>query len=163
MNSLTMIAGILALLGSAVIAGVFFAFSNFIMGALERLDAGQGMAAMQSINVVVLNPLFLGIFSGTAVVSLVAAGLAVATWGVARAGWFIAAALLYCLGTFVLTGVGNVPLNNQLEAMPVSDPEASGLWQRYLDRWPRLNTIRTIASMAAAIALLTGMLSAGGA
>ena len=161
MNSLALLTGIIALLGSALIAGVFFAFSNFIMGALGRLDAGTGMAAMQSINVVVLNPVFLGIFSGTAVVSIVAAGLAAAAWGLGPALWFVLGALLYCLGTFFLTGIGNVPLNNQLAA--ASDPESGHLWQRYQHRWTRLNTIRTIAAVAAAAAFVTGILTAGAA
>ena len=162
MTSLATMAGVLALLGSLLIAGVFFAFSNFIMGALGRLESANGMAAMQSINVVVLNPAFLGIFAGTAVVSLFAAGLAVAAWGVAPALWFIAGAVSYCLGTFFLTGVGNVPLNNRLAAAATTDPEAGGLWQHYLDRWTRLNTIRTLASTAAAVAFLTGLLTAAG-
>ncbi|WP_010496926.1 hypothetical protein [Paenibacillus elgii] len=45
-------------LGSGLIAGLFFAFSTFVMSALARLPAEQGIAAMQSINVTVLNPLF---------------------------------------------------------------------------------------------------------
>ena len=161
MNSLALLTGIIALLGSALIAGVFFAFSNFIMGALGRLDAGTGMAAMQSINVVVLNPVFLGIFSGTAVVSIVSAGLAAAAWGLGPALWFVLGALLYCLGTFFLTGIGNVPLNNQLGA--ASDPESGHLGQRYQHRWTRLNTIRTIAAVAAAAAFVTGILTVGAA
>src|SRR3954453_3000242 len=55
-----------AALGCGLIAGVFFAFSTFVMKALARLPADEGMAAMQSINVVVLNPMFLGVFLGTA-------------------------------------------------------------------------------------------------
>jgi uncharacterized membrane protein len=53
-------------IGSGLIAGVFFAFSSFVMKALDRIPAAQGIAAMQSINVVVLNPLFLGVFLGAA-------------------------------------------------------------------------------------------------
>ena len=162
MNSLATVAGILALLGSALIAGVFFAFSNFIMGALGRLQHEQGMAAMQSINIVVLNPWFLGLFAGTAIVSLLAAGLAVAAWGLTAASWFVLGALLYCLGTFVLTGVGNVPLNNRLAAMSVADADAVALWQHYLARWTHLNTIRTIAALVGALAFTLGLLASGG-
>ena len=53
-------------LGCGLIAGVFFAFSSFVMKALSRIPAAQGIAAMQSINVVVLNPVFLGVFFGAA-------------------------------------------------------------------------------------------------
>src|SRR5215204_4121571 len=36
-----------AALGCGVVAGVFFAFSSFVMAAFARLPAGQGIAAMQ--------------------------------------------------------------------------------------------------------------------
>jgi len=55
-------------LGSGLMAGVFFAFSAFIMNALARLPAAQGIAAMQSINIVVLNFWFGSVFFGTALI-----------------------------------------------------------------------------------------------
>ncbi|MFN2411780.1 MAG: hypothetical protein ABR535_01815 [Pyrinomonadaceae bacterium] len=57
---------LLAALGRGLIAGVFFAFSVAIMGALGRRPANEGMAAMQSINIEILNTIFLGAFMGTA-------------------------------------------------------------------------------------------------
>ena len=53
-------------IGTALIAGAFFAFSSFVMGALGKLPPAQGIAAMQSINVVVINPWFMSAFIGTA-------------------------------------------------------------------------------------------------
>jgi hypothetical protein len=40
-------------------AGFFFAFSVCVMRALGQLPLEQGIASMQSINVAILNPLFL--------------------------------------------------------------------------------------------------------
>ncbi len=57
-----------AALGSALMAGMFFVFSSFMMEALERTPATQRIATMQSINVAVLNRSFLGTFFGTAIV-----------------------------------------------------------------------------------------------
>ncbi|MEN8376855.1 MAG: hypothetical protein ABFS34_15610, partial [Gemmatimonadota bacterium] len=71
----------IAALGSALIAGVFFAFSSFVMKALARVPPEEGLGAMQSINVVVMNVSFLGKFIGTAVLSLVVGALAVVEWG----------------------------------------------------------------------------------
>jgi uncharacterized membrane protein len=62
---------VLAALGAGLVAGIFFAFSTFIMAALARLPAEGGIAAMQSINVAVLNPLFFLAFFGTAAIALV--------------------------------------------------------------------------------------------
>jgi len=75
MSVLTTTSVVMALLGSSLIAGVFFAFSSFLMKALARIPTHQGIAAMQSINVVVINPTFLGTFMGTGVLCLLVARL----------------------------------------------------------------------------------------
>ena len=79
-NQLTTALAVAALLGSGVIGGVFFAFSSFIMKSLARLPSSEGIAAMQSINVVVLNRSFLGIFMGTAAIALVLIVLSITQW-----------------------------------------------------------------------------------
>ena len=62
-------------LGCGLNAGVFFAFSSFVMKALARLQPAQGIAAMQSINLVAVTPAFMTALFGTA-----AACVAVAIW-----------------------------------------------------------------------------------
>ena len=62
-----------AALGCGLIAGVFWAFSNFVMPALACLPPRQGMAAMQAINLAVLNRRFLGVLLGTGLACLVLA------------------------------------------------------------------------------------------
>lgn len=54
-------------LGCGLNAGVFFAFSSFVMKALARLQPAQGIAAMQSINLVAVTPAFMAALFGTAV------------------------------------------------------------------------------------------------
>ena len=51
MDGFLFVLTLLAILGCGMIAGVFFAFSAFVMKALARLPAEQGIAAMQAINV----------------------------------------------------------------------------------------------------------------
>lgn len=158
MNTVITTVVVLALLGSALIGGIFFAFSSFIMKALARAPSSEGIAAMQSINVVVLNPSFLGVFLGTAVSCLLVAGLAVKGWGAPSAPYFLCGALLYLAGTFLVTGFANVPLNDQLAAVSAADPAAIKVWERYLDRWTLLNTVRTAAAMAAALMFTFGLM-----
>jgi uncharacterized membrane protein len=148
----------LASIGSALIGGIFFAFSGFIMKALARLPSSEGIAAMQSINVVVLNKSFLGTFLGTAVISMLVAGLAIKGWGAPSSKWFLAGALLYFIGTFLVTGFGNVPLNEQLAAVTATDDDAVTVWEHYLDRWTLLNTVRTVAATAAAFSFTVGLM-----
>jgi uncharacterized membrane protein len=67
-------------LGCGLMAGVFFAFSAFVMKALSRLPAAQGIAAMQSINVAAITPLFMAALFGTAVACLVLAFISWSMW-----------------------------------------------------------------------------------
>lgn len=158
MSFLTTAMVVTALLGSALIGGVFFAFSSFVMKALARIPSAEGIAAMQSINVVVLNPSFLGAFMGTAAISLVVAVLAFNDFGTASAGFFWAGSLLYLVGTFLVTVLGNVPLNNQLEKVSATSPDSTELWNHYLNRWTMLNTVRTAAAVIAALSFTAGLI-----
>jgi uncharacterized membrane protein len=163
MDALTMTTVTTALLGSALIGGVFFAFSSFVMKALARVPSPEGIAAMQSINVVVINPAFLGAFMGTAVLSLGVVGLALLRWSHPSALFFVGGAVFYVAGTFLVTMLGNVPLNNRLAAVSATAPAARGLWDHYLDRWTMWNHVRTAAAMAAALLYIVGLMQNGGA
>jgi uncharacterized membrane protein len=162
MSSVTTVVGILAVLGAGLIAGVFFAFSSFVMKALARLPAAQGIGAMQAINVVVLNPWFLGAFMGTAVLSLVMIVLALLQWDQSAAVFQLAAGMSYLIGTFLVTLFGNVPLNNGLAARPAGSASSVPEWERYLDEWTRLNHVRSAAAAVATLLFLLGLIQAGG-
>lgn len=139
-----------AALGCGLVGGIFFAFSSFVMKALARLRPEQGIAAMQSINIVVINPGFFAAFLGTGVVCLVLAALALTRDSPDRA-WILAGSLLYLIGTIGVTMVGNVPRNNALAGV---DPAAAGsvrVWTDYVASWTAWNHVRTIAALAAAL------------
>ncbi|QCI67387.1 DUF1772 domain-containing protein [Phreatobacter stygius] len=146
-----------AALGSGVIGGTFFGFSAFIMQALGRIPPLAGMAAMRSINIVVINPVFLGAFIGTAVIAALLTVTALFRWSEPGAAWLVAGCLLYVVGTFVVTMVFNVPLNDALEAVQPESPEGAALWTRYLTDWTMWNTVRTWAGLAAAAALTVSL------
>jgi uncharacterized membrane protein len=146
-----------AALGAGLIAGVFFAFSSFVMRALGRVPAPAGIAAMQAINVTVLNWSFLGAFLGTAALSLLLAVMAAIHWQSAAAPWLAAAGFLYFFGTLVVTLVCNVPRN---DALAKADPEtntAVPLWSRYLVAWTAWNSVRTLAALAASALFIVGL------
>jgi len=152
----------MALLGSALVGGIFFAFSSFVMKALERVPTAEGIGAMQSINFVVLNLSFLSVFIGTAVLSLGAGGLALSGWGRPSAPFFLGGALVYLVGTFLVTGLGNVPLNDQLGAVSATDASALEIWEHYLARWTMWNHVRTGAAMVAALLYSLGLMQSAG-
>ena len=137
---------ICALLGSAIIGGVFFAFSSFVMPALYRLPGNEGLRAMQSINKVVINPWFMTPFLGTTILSL-----AIIILSTAGKCSFLAATgpALYIFGVFMVTAFGNVPLNNQLETMATEQERV--FWKSYYHKWTSLNHIRTLASILSTV------------
>lgn len=162
MKSVTVISAILALIGSGIVGGVFFAFSSFVMKALGRLPSSEGIAAMQSINVVVINPSFLGAFMGSALLSVAVVVLVLQNDSSAAAPFFIGGAMSYFLGTFLVTLFGNVPMNDKLAASSATNPAAIKYWDHYLDHWSMLNHIRTVAALAAVLMYTAGLLQIGG-
>jgi uncharacterized membrane protein len=149
-------------LGCGLMAGFFFAFSVCVMTALGRLPPAQGVAAMQSINVVVINPWFLTVFLGLVGLGALAAILAFADGAAARAQFALAGAILYTLGTFIVTMRLNVPLNNALAAVAADSSEAAALWVRYLSEWTTWNHLRTIAALAATAAFCLALRTPAG-
>ncbi len=111
-----------AVLGSGLVAGIFFAFSTFVMRALGQLPKNQGIAAMKAINVTVLNPWFFLAFFGTAAVCVPVAFLAFGNAGGTNRAYLLAGCALYLFGCVLVTMVFNVPLNNRLAAAEPESP-----------------------------------------
>ena len=114
-----------AAIGSGLVAGVFFAFSTFVMAALGRLIPEQGIAAMNSINVTVLNPAFMLVFLGTAVVCVALVAASYFWWDQASGKLILIASLIYIVGCVGVTIVFNVPLNDALAVATANTPKAA--------------------------------------
>lgn len=138
-----------AALGSGIVAGVFFAFSSFVMPGLARMPAAGGIAAMNSINVTAVTPLFMTALFGTALVCVVVGISAPMGWSQVGSLWLVAGSLVYLVGIVLVTIVFNVPLNDALAAIDPASANGTSLWSRYLDEWVMWNHVRTIAGMAA--------------
>jgi uncharacterized membrane protein len=139
-----------AALGCGLVAGVFYAFSTFVMKALFRLPPGEGIAAMQSINVVVLNPWFLGAFLGTAAACVLALISSLLRWHEPGAVYLFAGSALYLVGSLLVTIMCNVPKNEALASVVPAAPNSASLWADYVASWTVWNHVRTVASLAAA-------------
>ena len=149
----------LSILAYALVAGVFLAFSDFIMRSLAITGGIGGVEAMQVINREVFRWIFMTLFLGMAVVSLVVAAYAwVGLDG--PAGVLIPlAALVYLIGCFGVTVAFNVPMNQALAGMELSSEATRDYWlQTYVPRWTFWNSIRTGAATLSAALLLFGLL-----
>ncbi len=147
-----------AAIGCGLMAGVYFAFSAFIMTAFARITPQSGIDAMAAINDVILRSLFMPLFVGTTLGALILAGVGVLRWSVPGSAAMALGGVIYVIGMFGVTMVFNVPLNNELVAAAAApDRNAPNVWSRYLVTWTRWNHVRTIASTAAAAAFIVAL------
>ena len=155
----TLVTGLLwfSAVGCGLLAGLYFAFSTFIMTALGRIDQAAGISAMNAINTVIVQSLFMPIFLGSTLSSLALAALALFRWDEPGAALWLAGGMLYFVGMFVITAAFNVPLNNALMGVAPASHEAATLWARYLTDWTWWNHVRTIASTAAFVLFVAAL------
>lgn len=138
---------LLSTVSTALIGGLFYAYSCSVIPGLARLSDASFLQAMQSINRAILNPLFFLSFMGTLVL------LPVSVWFFREQSTvfylLLAATLLYIGGVFLVTVIGNVPLNNLLDAADLSKlntAELRTLREKFAPNWNLFHSIRTIAS-----------------
>ena len=144
---------LIAALGCGLMAGFFFAFSVVVMRALGRLPPARGIAAMQAINVAVINSWFMVGFLGTAGACAVIAAASLFRWDQSNTVSLVAGSGLYLLGAVLVTIVFNVPRNNALAAVDADSAEGATRWASYLADWTAWNHVRTVTSLAAAASL----------
>ena len=109
---------------------------------------------MVGINRTVYHSIFIVLFISLLAVSVALALLAFWQEDGIVLSLVLAGSLSYSLGVFAVTGLGNVPMNNRLDAISGSMEQTTTYWFDYVQRWTRLNNIRSAASAFAAIAWL---------
>lgn len=143
-----------AALGCGLMSGLLFAFSNFVMQGLTRVQDDAGASAMQAINTTILNPLFFTIFFGTGAVSAALLVFSVPHLPAASAIFSVIGSLLYLVGVLGVTMLCNVPMNKQLATVNVADVESLAYWRVFVPRWMRWNHVRTVAAVFALAAFI---------
>lgn len=145
-------------LWSAVVGGVFSAFSEFVMSALSRTTPAGGIESMQQINKTVIKTQFVAGILLITPLSLVFAVYGVVTLEGTALTALVLAPMVYVPSVFLMTMFGNVPMNNKLESLDHSSTEAESYWATYVRVWTRLNHFRSIGSvMTAALYLLAAI------
>jgi len=144
-------------LGCGLSAGVFFAFSSFVMPALDRLAPAQSIRAMQAINRLALTPAFMTALLGTALACAALGAWAVASWGERPAALVLAGCALYLVGAIVVTRAANVPLNDALMSVDPDAADATGRWSSYLAEWTAWNHVRAATTIAASGLLIAAL------
>jgi uncharacterized membrane protein len=143
---------LLAALSTGLMAGVFFAFSTFVMKALARLPTPQGIEAMQSINLTAINPVFMAALFGSTAVCVLLGVYSLVSWPQQAAFYLLLGSVIYLVGCFLTTALFNVPLNNALARVDPGSMDGARLWARYLTSWSAWNHVRTLSSILASAA-----------
>lgn len=151
---------LIAAVVTACVGGAVFAFSLFVMPALNRLSPAESIRAMQSINLraerppiglAILAPFFASV--GLAIA-------AIAAWG-ATSPWVLAGAALYVVVGLGVTGAVNVPLNNRLARVDLTQPSAldAATWAAFARPWVRANHVRSAGALLASAAFVIAALN----
>lgn len=146
-----------AALTCGLIGGIFYGFSTFIMKALGRIPAEAGIAAMQTINITVITPLFLAPFLLAAAACLAVMATALLRWHETDSLLLLGGGALYLLGCMGVTFAFNIPRNNMLAPLAPADPASATYWAEYLSSWTFWNSVRTAAALGAAALLIIAL------
>ena len=154
---MTTITLILTATTTGLIAGLFYSYSCSVNPGLAKLPDGEYLAAMQSINRAILNPVFFATFIGTLLL------LPVSTWlqyneGVSKSfSFLLAATLIYAIGVFGVTIFGNVPLNDGLDKFNLHSASIAEIKRQramFEMPWNKLHNIRTIANIISLVLVI---------
>ena len=146
---------------TALIAGLLYAYSCSVNPGLNRLPDASYLAAMQAINRAIQNPVFFLSFLGTLVLLPLSTWLQYSQAGSTRFWLLLLASIVYGIGVFGVTAVGNVPLNETLNAVDLangSSTELANLRSAFEQPWNRLHSLRTVASMATLVLVIAACL-----
>jgi len=144
---------------TGISAGLFYGWSTSVIPGTKLLKDLTYLETMKSINQEILNPYFFCVFFGS-VILLSISSIYQFNKSKLVFGLMLASSITYLIGTVGVTGIGNVPLNNELENINLEQinlQKLSIFRQYYESSWNRLHHIRTgfaiISFLTATIAL----------
>ena len=136
-------------------AGLFYAWQVSVIPGTKLVQDATYIETMQQINRAIINPPFMLIFLGTLIMQVISVYF---YWDTTGPFWFILGATAsYGAGTVLITGMGNVPLNDALDTLKLnqlSTDQVTAERRDYESRWNRFHIIRTVFSVLAFMMLL---------
>lgn len=154
-KSITFLAAVLL---TGLSAGLFYAWSVSVIPGTKRIPDHMYLETMQAINRAILNPAFFLIFFGSLILLVLST---IQQYQTGPTFWFLLVATLsYLFGTFGVTSMGNVPLNDSLDVLRLSELSMDAMAQfrqEYELKWNRLHLIRTVFSVLAFLISLIGI------
>lgn len=152
MNGIPEVVLVAATVGNGLLAGVYFAFSCGVVPGLRRVDDLSYVTAFRAINRSIVNGLFILVFLGAPIATVAATALHLDAARREALAWLVAG-LVFCLFSFAVTVLVNVPLNDRLGTAPIGGAQLQKARDRFEMRWNRWNHVRTATSTAALLVL----------
>lgn len=154
---LSIITLLMTVLTTGFMTGIFFTWTNAVMPGIGKLSNLEFLKALQSMNRVILNPLFYISFIAPMVLFAMSLFFNYTLSSNSIFRLLFAAAIIYILGVFFITVLGNIPLNNlldqsQLEMLNLE--ELQSLRTQIEVPWNQFNLIRTLSSFSSFVFLL---------
>ena len=138
-----------AILLTGLMAGIFFTWSNAVKPGIGKLSDLEYLRSLQSMNRVILNKAFIGIFLG-AIIAVALVPIFHFKIAPNSIFWLLLLALVtYWIGVFGVTVFGNIPLNEILDKINLESitlEEIKTLRTSIEVKWNNLNLIRSISS-----------------
>ncbi len=147
----------LATMSTGLMAGIFFTWTNAVTPGIGKLKDIEYLSALQSMNRVILNPVFYLIFICPILTLPLTTILNYNSQSSLVFILLLVATTLYLTGAFVITIIGNIPLNNLLHKNDLVDfslKNALNLRNRIEEKWNNYNLVRTISSFISFILLI---------
>ena len=140
-------------------AGFFYAWQVSVIPGTRNVGDHAYLETMKSINRAILNPAFFLVFFGTLILLGLASFYELSTSKLVF-GLTLLASITYLAGTFGVTAFGNVPLNNELDVLKITEisTEKINEFRKYYEsNWNRLHRIRTVFSVISFLLLLVAV------
>lgn len=143
-----------AAITAGLTAGVYFAFSTFIVPALRKLSPGHSISAMNAINKAApSSPLFMLVLFGTGLTCIWLAIVSLRHRDDPAAAWLFVGAALYLVSMLITIGY-HVPHNDALmKAQPTPTT-----WQHFIGPWLAWNHLRTVTAAGGTASLVIALL-----
>lgn len=145
---------------TALSAGLFYAWVISVIPGTRKISDQAYLETMQSINKEILNPQFFIVFLG-ALILLICCSYLQFKFKIDISFYLVFSALIvYGIGTVGITMLGNVPLNNMIASMDLSQFTIEGFRDAraaYEVRWNNLNYIRAFAALASFVLVLLAL------
>ena len=151
---------VLTAVSTALMAGLFYAWSCSVMPGFARLEDREFVSVMQKANRAIQNPVFFAAFFGAQVFLIITT--IVFYDQTPRFQFLLAAAAIYLIGNFGVTVFGNVPMNNSLDRFDPDSATAEETSRQRVSferRWNNLNHIRAFSSTIALILIVIACLN----